>query len=180
MHMQNNPTIVVEVPRAKRISKALLTLAVTLAVTIWAFATLYSESNLTVQSAVWLLPFWALGVFQSYRYWAKSHVQELTPEAKQRQLSAQRKTAEWENKWYVRYPMAAGALCLAWHVLSPKPDSWWAAAALGLLALFWAREVGVVLIAFGAGYLILKGIASLPVSAAIIIGALIIASAIKR
>jgi hypothetical protein len=106
------------VSRGKRVRKALLMLAVTLGFTAWALATLHSEGNLSIRALWWLLPFWALGLFQAYRYWTKTHVQELTPEAKQHQVAAereeQRKKAERENKWYFRYPVAALALWAAW------------------------------------------------------------------
>ena len=57
---------------------------------------------------------------------------------------------------------------------------WWLAAIAVVVALFQARELALIVIIGISAYWLLVGIASLPVSAAIIIGALIIASAIRR
>lgn len=65
-------------------------------------------------------------------------------------------------------------------VLSDRPNAWWAAVALILYALCCAREVAGILLVGGGIYLLFRGVAALPVSAAIIIGACIIASALTK
>ncbi len=52
--------------------------------------------------------------------------------------------------------------------------------ALVILALYLAREVALLVAIAGIGYAVFRGVASLPVSVALIIGALIIAAAMRR
>jgi hypothetical protein len=89
-------------------------------------------------------------------------------------------------KWWVRYPMAIGLAAVGWYFAFGLEKKWgWVIA-----VLFWFGAAGlmreVFLFALGAGLLVLivwvlgVGIAALPISAAIIIGAVIIAVAVKR
>lgn len=178
-----DPTILVEVPSSKRIRKSIAMVVLTLGVSGLAFAYAYSQDQIDA-GTLWLLPFLLLGLFLSYRYWTTTHVAEVTPEAKQRALAeqsfARRKAEELNNKWYVRYPLAGLMFWGAWHLLETKPDRWWLAAIMALFAAFFAREISLFVIAIGAIYLLFQGVASLPVSVAIIIGAIIIASAVKK
>lgn len=99
-------------------------------------------------------------------------------------------TAKWERiekMWWYRYPVAALAFGGAWFVWEWRPHLWWVSVIAVLYGLVLAKEVG--LLAFylslaGIGiYLataIFQGLATLPVSAAIIIGAIIIAGAVSR
>jgi len=176
-------SILVEIPKAKRVRKAVITLVVTIGVTSWVVGYLYSQNQIGVET-LGVLPFFLTGLYASHKFWRTGHVEQLTQEAQQekqaQELEVRRKQEEFENKWYVRYPLALLMLWGAWYILDTKPDSWWLAAFVALAAAFFAREVSLVLIVVGLGYLLIQGIASLPVSAAIIVGAIIIASAIKK
>lgn len=83
-----------------------------------------------------------------------------------------------------RYAGAAGCLYGAYWLLSASStgkDASWAAFAFVVFAFILARELGLWLLGAGAlclvAWAVFAGLAALPVSAAIIIGALIIASA---
>lgn len=87
------------------------------------------------------------------------------------------------DRWYVRYPLAFFMLWAAWYLINmnKKPDLWWMAVLLAVpAAIYFARELSLVLVSIGVLYLFIKGIASLPISVAIIIGAIIIALAVRR
>ncbi|MBI3777861.1 MAG: hypothetical protein HY274_02940 [Gammaproteobacteria bacterium] len=176
-------SILVEISKAKRFRKAVITLVATIGVTAWAVGYFYFQNQIEVET-LWVLPFFFTGLYASYKFWRTTHVEQLTQEAQQekqaQELEIHRKQEELENKWYVRYPLAALMLWGAWYILDTKPDRWWLAAFAALAAAFFAREISFFLIVVGLGYLLFQGIASLPMSAAIIIGAIIIASAIKK
>jgi|GEM_PF-3078741 len=175
--------VIVEIPQATRWRKALITLGATLTITGLTVGYVWSEGQLGVQTLS-VLPFFLLGMIQSYRYWRTSHVTQLTPEAERRKReeeeSKRRKQEEFEDKWYFRYPMAGLCLWGAWYFLNEKQDKFWLAAFAVLGAVIFARELSVFLLLIGIGYLLFQGIASLPVSVAVIIGAIIIASALKK
>lgn len=86
----------------------------------------------------------------------------------------------------VRYAGAAGCLYMAYLFAteSTDKDKAWFAFGSAVVAFILARELGIWLlgvgIACGAAWAFFSGIAALPVSAAVIIGALIIAAAISR
>ncbi|MFL9932708.1 hypothetical protein P0D88_26525 [Paraburkholderia sp. RL18-103-BIB-C] len=85
-----------------------------------------------------------------------------------------------------RYPIATLCLCGAYYLgmVSTEKNSGWYAAGLVVLAGIFARELArwLLVLAIGGGvvWVGLAGISTLPVSVAIIIGALIIASAIRK
>lgn len=89
-------------------------------------------------------------------------------------------------KWWVRYPLALGMVALGWYFASglELKLGWIMTVLCWFVAAGLMREV--FLFTLGAGVLVLIvwalgiGIAALPVSAAIIIGAVIIAVAVKR
>jgi hypothetical protein len=176
-------SVIVEVPRPKRLRKALITLAVTVGVSVWAVAYLYSEGQLGLET-LWLTPFFTTGMFLSYRHWSTSHVTEVTQKAQRRKREEEeaqrRRQEEAEDKWYFRYPLAALCLWGAWHFSETKPDKWWLAGIAVLAAAAFAREVSLLLLGIGLISLVFQGIASLPVSVAVLIGAVIIASAIRK
>ena len=86
----------------------------------------------------------------------------------------------------VRYPLAALCLYGAYYfgAASDIKNSGWFATAAIVLAAFLAKELSrwVLFIAFAGAIIwaVVAGISALPVSAAIIVGALIIANAIKK
>lgn len=94
--------------------------------------------------------------------------------------------AKWERiekQWWYRYPLAGLVFFGAWFLVETKPGLWWLAAIVAIYGLVLAKELGyLVLIGLAClvGYWIFQGIASLPVSVAVIIGALIIASAVSK
>ena len=89
------------------------------------------------------------------------------------------------TEWYCRYPEAAGLLWLAYEVGSrPDPKQWlvpdhWLVIAMVIIAAFFAYELTLFLLACGVIAVLLNGVAQLPVSVAIIIGAYIIGSQIS-
>jgi hypothetical protein len=131
-----------------------------------------------------VVPFAALGLWASHRYWRTTEIKVPTPEALAEKAAAeaeeQRKQAEFEDKWYFRYPVAALMIFGALYLLNERPNLWWMSVFLAIAAAFQARELSLVGIAIGGGYVLIKGIASLPTSVAIVLGALIIAAAVGR
>jgi hypothetical protein len=85
--------------------------------------------------------------------------------------------------WWLRYPFAALLLYGAYAIyLDSKPGSGFWAIALSLAALYIARRVVVAIAVVGIvcliGWAVFGAIAALPISVAIIIGAIIIAGAL--
>ncbi len=94
--------------------------------------------------------------------------------------------AKWDRiakQWWYRYPMAGVTFFGAWFLVDAKPHLWWLAAIAVIYGLVLAKELGFLAL-FGLGCIVVlwifQGIASLPVSVAVIIGALIIAGAVSR
>lgn len=121
----------------------------------------------------------------------RAHKRVLTPagEAETKRLESQkqikeaeaaRRAAEMEDRWYYRYPLAALMLFGAWWIVGEKEKLWWLAVLLVIVAAFQAREFSLLILAGVVVYLLFQGIVALPVSVAVIIGAVIIASAIRR
>lgn len=82
--------------------------------------------------------------------------------------------------WYARYSLAIVLVCFAIVIPETKNHKWWESLIPLLWAAFLAREVSIVLLVGAGAYLLYKGVAALPVSIAVIVGAVIIAIAIKR
>lgn len=98
----------------------------------------------------------------------------------EKSLEDTKKWEEREKHWWFRYPLAALICVGAWWLSDIKPNMWWVGIIGVIYAMILAREISLLVLGIGAIYLVVQGIASLPVSIAIIIGALIIASAIKQ
>ena len=136
--------------------------------------------------------------YRSIRTLSRPHEEVLTQEAEERiERERQEKLAVnddefyFKSPWYVRYPLAllcAGGVFLIFeHGFSfsekaGKADwMWWLwVVILSGCILIYAREVSLTALAIGLCYLVFKLMAALPVSAAIIIGAIIIAMALGR
>jgi len=107
----------------------------------------------------------------------------LTPAGKiateQLELGRHARNAERDDRWYVRYPMAALMLWGAWMFLENDKSLWMVVGAT-LMAAFLAREISLLILVGMLIYLVFQGIAALPVSVAVIIGAIIIASAMRK
>lgn len=95
----------------------------------------------------------------------------------------------FKSSWYIRYPLAVGCLVLTFILADYAGDSedekfalavWLWVAILGVFSLIYAREVSLLALGALLFYWFFKGIAALPISVAIVIGALIIASALKK
>jgi hypothetical protein len=175
--------VIVDIPRRTRIWKAATTLVVTLGLSGWAFGYVLIQDQVAWET-LWLLPFLFTGLWLTWRFWKTTYVTELTLEAQERKEAVERETlqkaAEFEERWYVRYPIALLILWGAWYIFEKKPNAWWVAAIAAFAALYYARELALFALSIGLLYALFQGIAALPVSVAIIIGAIIIASALKR
>lgn len=182
-------TVIVEIPLATRRKKALITLLATLSITGWVVYNAWSHDQLGLQT-LFIFPFFSLGIWGTYHYWRTTIITKLTPEGELLKQKAEletqrkkdesaRKQAEFEDKWYVRYTIAALFLWGAFDSSIIKPDKEWLSWLAVICAAFFARELSFLLIIGGILYAVFQGMASLPVSVAIIIGACIIAGAIK-
>jgi hypothetical protein len=109
-------------------------------------------------------------------------------DAAQAQVTAPRK-ARFEavaGSGLVRYIGAAGCLYVAYWLTtdSTGKSTGWASLIWAVFALILARELGMWLLGIGlvigAGWALFAGIAALPVSVAVVVGALIIASAVNK
>jgi len=112
---------------------------------------------------------------------------ELTPEELAAKREAEAKQKELEGKWYFRYPVAVGLVGVGWFLLSHNPHDKFVMTGFGWFALLgaaiYARELSLFILALIALYFVIVALSSLstiPVSAAILIGAVIIAMAIKK
>jgi hypothetical protein len=111
----------------------------------------------------------------------------LSEEEIKAQAEAKAKWDRIERQWWYRYPMAGLMLLSAWFVVEMKPNFWWVAVVLVIYGLILAKELGY-LVLVGLVFLVglwffqgvFQGIASLPISVAVIIGALIIAAAANK
>lgn len=142
----------------------------------------------TLEEKWWLALLWLIpGGLYTYivRYNPHKRIEttpvpvEKTPVQLEEEAIAERKSRELEDKWWYRYPMAILMLGGAIYLNDANPKVWWLAVLLGFAAILMMREILILLLALGAGWLLYSGITALPVSVAIIIGAIIIASAIK-
>ena len=90
----------------------------------------------------------------------------------------ERQSGEWfvRWRWYLRYPIAVVVLAFSGWLFTAYPYLWPVAALFALDAAILARELSLLLLALGALWLVFKLFAALPVSVAIILGALIIAA----
>ena len=102
-----------------------------------------------------------------------------SPEQIKAQQEADAKLYAFLNKWWVRYPLGACLLIGSVYLYDANPKRWLLSVILALFGLLAIRELVLVGAVIGVGWLLIQGIASLPVSIAIIIGAIIIASAIN-
>ena len=83
-------------------------------------------------------------------------------------------------RWYLRYTIALAIVAFAALLVTEVSYLWPIAAFLVLDAAVLARELSLLLVTLGVLWLVYKLLAALPVSVAIILGALIIATGIAR
>jgi hypothetical protein len=84
------------------------------------------------------------------------------------------------NQWFARYALAIVLICIALLVIDARPGLWWVYAPLALWVAILARELSFIVIVGMGLFLAIKGIASMPVSLAIVIGACIVAYTLHR
>ncbi|MCM2327720.1 MAG: hypothetical protein NDI88_07535 [Lysobacter sp.] len=191
---------VTPIPLKNRLRKSGLILVSTLLASILIWAVQYSSNQLR-QYWTYVWPLWPAALFFAYMFFRESESRVLTPSAEQYlQLQKQAKQAQInaENSkfdalmqhWWARYPLA---VFLVWMAISAasKPEvklgTWLFVIGAVVLAGVLAKElsrmllgVGALVLGIGAIYLVFQGAAALPVGAAVIIGAIIIASAVRR
>lgn len=162
-----------------------------IAITCWVAS--YSQGRL---SELWFLgfllpsPLFAVGLV---RYLRKS-ITAMTEDAKLEYLAYEegrkRKSGEWSGKFdafvakpIVRYPFAVGLLWWAYAIAQSREPKTLEIVLVSFLALMAAKELVLWLLGaallLGAGWLIATGVAALPVSVAVVLGAMIIASRSK-
>lgn len=174
-------TEIVEIPRDVRRRKTVTAIAVTLGLvglfvgTMWALDFSLSYADLLV-----IVPVLVFGGVKSLQCWRTTKILPPIPEVIRKPGS---EDADITSKWYFRYCVAGLLLLLAWYLSSTAPQSIQFLVAIAFAAML-AYELSLVLIAVCAVWFIglsifdgLQNIGSLPVSTAIIIGAVIIASA---
>lgn len=154
----------------------------------------------------WLagVPFLLIGIVGTFIFMYARTEKRLTPEATKLKThfaaqDVQSGQASWQkvdaifakvevliNLPLVRYPLAASVLWFAYYVSQEWTDrrSWIVVVASMCWGLWLARELFVWILGAavvgGIAWAIFAGVAALPVSAAIVIGALIIASSLKK
>jgi len=87
--------------------------------------------------------------------------------------------AELLGRWWVRYPLGVAVMWGGMWFADQRSDNWLIPLAASLFALVLMREIFFAVLLCGLAYAFLGALASLPVSAAIIMGALIIANGRK-
>jgi hypothetical protein len=92
---------------------------------------------------------------------------------------------DWDRIWQTAWARYVSAALLIWFAIwfaqqDANGKHWWLPVAAFIYALIRAREISIGVLVLGGIYLIFHGIAALPVSVAVIVGAMIIASAMKK
>lgn len=135
----------------------------------------------------WIIVCYAIAIHVAWKTFRKKEATELIPvEKSPEQIQAEkaaaeevdRKTNEFFDKWWVRYPIGIGLLWGAGYLYDAHPNKWIIPLLMALFGVLALRELLLIGIGIGAIWLLVQGIASLPVSLAIVLGAIIIASAI--
>jgi len=135
---------------------------------------------------LWMLYAVYLGLCMVYTYkcWTTRHIRDLAPEvkaaAKAQELKEQLEREEAAGKWYSRYPLAALMTGGGMYLILERESLWWVGGILCLIALLLAWEVLLIGLVIGVFYFIFQGIAALPLSVAVVVGAVIIATSVKR
>jgi hypothetical protein len=85
-----------------------------------------------------------------------------------------------DDKWWARYPIALGMVAGAWYLVEQKPSLWWLSTIFVLSAAVYAREVSLIVLGLGLLIAVISGLAALPLSLAVILGAALIAYGVYR
>lgn len=142
------------------------------------------ELNSTLVVA-WIIISYAISIHVAWKTFREKEVIELvlaekTPEEMDADKEAGRKFDEFFDKWWVRYPLGVVLLLVAGYLYDAHPNKWIWPLLIALFGVLALRELLLVGIGIGAIWLLVQGIVALPVSIAIIIGAMIIAAAINN
>lgn len=97
-----------------------------------------------------------------------------------KQQESARQSDELISRWYLRYPIAAVMLLAAYWAAVKAVHLWWLALLLVVVAALEAWELSLLALAGLVAYWLFKGVAALPVSVAVVVGALIIATALRK
>lgn len=132
----------------------------------------------------YLWPFWLVMLPAIPYYWLRKRKLVDTPQAilaaAKDDEEKRRKQAELEQRWWFRYGMATLLVGGAWYVYEYKPQLWWVSLLLVIGALGQARELFLFVLGAGLLVAVLVGLAALPISLAIILGACVIAYGVMR
>lgn len=85
-----------------------------------------------------------------------------------------------DDKWWTRYPVAIGLVAVAWYLADQKPALWWLSAIFVLSAAVYAREVSLIILGLVLLLAVFTGIAALPLSLAVVLGAVLIVYGVYR
>jgi hypothetical protein len=130
---------------------------------------------------LWVSAWWLIDVAEYRTAQEKEEAPIIAAQRAARREERSRKIDAHMKRWYCRYPIAAALLYFAFNLPPQKNDKdCWLPIVMVLGAAVFAHELSLLLIGCGVFYLLVNGIASLPVSVAVIIGACIIAAASKR
>ena len=164
----------------QKIPKALLSLLVFGAIGATVFVFLVVSGQGIDVALLYQLPILLPGLLISHQIWINEKRRpksdsEFTEIARAKHLREEKLEAI-SKSWYVRYLLSVLIMFLAFYIYQTEENNWWLALVLAVFAAVQAREVSILALILVAGYLVFKGIALLPVSFAIIVGAIIIAN----
>lgn len=172
-----------EIPASERKKKTVATAAFTLVTTVIVVGYSALHDNLS-GALIFSIPFSLVGLMAARRYWTRTVEVLLTDHGKERQLQeeyeARQTRDEFWNGGVIRYLTALGCFSLAGYLLYDNPDAWLAPAALAVVGALKAIEITLVIIVIALIVLAFKFVSTLPVSIAVVLGAIIIASAIAK
>jgi hypothetical protein len=180
----------VNIPLNARVKKASAITGVTLLACGLVWLMQYSEDQ--IRDYWWYVwPVVVIGFVCLASELLNARIKVLTPagELEEKRLETQRQVKEEEsqrryaeivNRWYIRYPIATFLVYVAWWFAEQKGDQWWLSIGGLMMAAYFAREISLLVIIGVVLYMLFQGIAALPVSVAVIIGAIIISNAIRN
>lgn len=172
------------VPRAERIWKGSVCLLIFAGCSVLVVAGLVNPNP--VEPGVWaFIGFpWLLSAFAAFYYFMTKRKLVPTPEVaaavQAQQAEKTRKQQEMQKKWWFRYPIAALCIFIAWKMTADKPDTWPVGLILLLVGAYNAREGALAVLGVAVVVAAFIGIAALPVSVAVVLGAAMIAYGIYR
>lgn len=197
-----NDYVLIEIPYKQRRSDFLIKAGILIFAFLMILIFLYEETHdlgAIIISVVLIGPIFGFMFYGSYKSAKTTHIEVLTPEGKRKKqeeeearLSSTQVNEDefgFSSAWYVRYPLAVTCLVLSVflsdYAQGLEDDKfalavWLWVGILGIGSLIYAREISLFLLGALLLFGLFKGIAALPVSVAIIIGALVIANAMRK